>query len=74
MNNTYRHLCDKYEALYKNEKDHSETLIRIICKLLDMIEPSKSNAIKPIFEEFHKDFFGKPPYKFTCREEPDLDE
>lgn len=56
---------EKYKALYENEKSHNETLTLIINKLVELLEPSKRDIIKPLLEKGN-DFFGNPPYKFTC--------
>lgn len=52
---------DKYKALYQNEKSHSDTLEKIINKIIE----SKENL--HIYHEVTKDNHGlTPPYKVTC--------
>lgn len=55
---------DKYKALYENEKDHSDTLYRIIQKLLVGGNIGDPNILGPEWL--------KPPYKFTCDERGDV--
>lgn len=51
---------DKYKALYENEKDHSNTLVQIIDKIVS------SDKDKIIYKELKDEGFLKPPYKITC--------
>ena len=52
---------DKYKALYQNEKSHSDTLERIINKIVE------SNDNYHTYHEIIKDNHGlTPPYKVTC--------
>ena len=55
---------EKYKALYENEKDHSDTLMRIINILLN--NPPKSSKDEEKANK-HNDWFGDPPYDFTCK-------
>lgn len=58
---------EKYKALYENEKDHTDTLLRIIFKMFDLLDSDKQQMIRPLLEEFPKrDPYFNPPYKFTC--------
>lgn len=60
----------KYMALYDNEKSHSDTLQHIVNHLLALLDIRKNSIdYKP---DKSDDFFGKPPYKFTCEGKVDL--
>lgn len=51
---------DKYRLLYENEKSHSETLEKIIDKILS------SNKDRYIYKYVKDNEFFQPPYKITC--------
>ena len=55
---------EKYKALYENEKDHSDTLMRIINILIRYLPQSAKSEDKK--SNKHDDWFGDPPYDFTC--------